>query len=63
MALPSLEVAPVKKTSFTSRGISFKITAAVKVFPWTTRTLRFGCLLTKSVPPPFKLSFCSKFLL
>lgn len=58
MALPSFEVAPVKNTSLTSRGISFRITAAVKVFPWTTRTLRLGCLLTKRVPPPFRASFC-----
>nr|GMD77043.1 hypothetical protein DM860_016384 [Ipomoea batatas]GMD79021.1 hypothetical protein DM860_016384 [Ipomoea batatas] len=30
MALPSLEVAPVKKTSVTSSGMSCNITAAVK---------------------------------
>lgn len=57
MALPSFEVAPVKKTSLTSRGISLRITAAVKVFPCTTRTLRFGCLFTNSMPPPFNASF------
>ena len=60
MARPSLEVAPVKNTSFTSFGTSLRITAAVKVLPWTTRTLRSGCLLTNNVPPPFKASFCTK---
>ena len=59
MARPNLEVAPVKNTSFTSFGISLRITAAVKVLPWTTRTLRSGCLLTNNVPPPFKASFCT----
>lgn len=60
IALPSFEVAPVKNTSLTPWGISWRITAAVKVFPWTTRTLRLGCLSTKRVPPPFKASFWTK---
>jgi hypothetical protein len=38
-------------------GISLRITAAVRVLPCTTLTLRFGCLLTNSVPPPFSASF------
>ena len=58
MALPSLEVAPVKKTSFTSGFNSLIMTAAVNVLPWTTLTLKFGSLLTNNVPPPFKASFC-----
>ena len=59
IALPSFDVAPDKKTSFTSLGISLRITAAVKVLPCTTRTLRSGCLLTKRVPPPLRDSFCA----
>jgi hypothetical protein len=57
MALPSLEVAPVRNTSLTLLGISFRITAAVSVLPCTTRTRRSGCLLTNSVPPPLSASF------
>uniref|UniRef100_A0A0A9BEB3 Uncharacterized protein n=1 Tax=Arundo donax TaxID=35708 RepID=A0A0A9BEB3_ARUDO len=57
MALPSLDVAPVRNTSLTLPGISLRITAAVRVFPCTTLTLRFGCLLTNSVPPPLSASF------
>ena len=58
MALPSLDVAPVRNTSPALAGISFKMTAAVKVLPWTIRTFRFGCLLTNNVPPPLSASFC-----
>ncbi|RAL44138.1 hypothetical protein DM860_016384 [Cuscuta australis] len=57
MARPSLEVAPVRKTSVTSFGMSLSITAAVSVFPCTTLTFRFGCLFTNNVPPPFSASF------
>jgi hypothetical protein len=52
-----LDVAPVRNTSFTLLGTSFRITAAVSVLPCTTLTRRLGCLLTNSVPPPFSASF------
>ena len=58
MTRPSLEVAPVRKTSVTSAGISLRITAAVRVLPWTTLTLRSGLFFTYSVPPPLSDSFC-----
>jgi hypothetical protein len=58
IALPSLDVTPVRNTSPTFGGISFRMTAAVRVLPWTTRTFRFGCLLTNNVPPPLSASFC-----
>ena len=59
MARPSLEVAPVMNTSDVPLGISFRITAAVSVLPWTTRTRRSGCFFTNSVPPPLSASFCA----
>lgn len=59
MARPSLDVAPVMNTSVVPCGISLRITAAVSVLPWTTRTRSPGCLFTNSVPPPFSASFCT----
>ena len=63
MARPSLEVDPVRNTSVTSFGNSLRMTAAVRVFPCTTLTLRAGCFLTNSIPPPFNDSFCKHILI
>lgn len=60
MARPSLEVAPVRKTSVASFGIPLMTTAAVSVLPCTTLTRSSGCFFTYKVPPPFKDSFCGR---
>ena len=57
MALPSLEVAPVRNTSFTPGLSSFTTTAAVSVLPWQMRTLSCGLRSTNRRPPRFRASF------